>query len=74
VEANRVKVADAVDAFMKNAARRNLARATLSKIKTIFQKQLLNWCTTAGIVYLDQLDITLPDRLAQRLEGWRTCQ
>lgn len=52
----RIRIARAVDEFLVDARSRGLEGSTLSKLDTIFRKQLLSWCQSQGHEYLDQLD------------------
>ena len=47
----------AVEAYLADARSRELKPATLSKLDTIFRKQLLVWSKVQGLDYLDQIDL-----------------
>ena len=53
----RTTVAAAVEAYLTDARSRELEASTLSKLDTIFRKQLLGWTKAQGIDYLDQIDL-----------------
>ena len=53
----RVKVAQAVDAYLADAVSRSVESSTLKKLETIFRKQFLAWTRVDGIEYLDELDL-----------------
>jgi integrase/recombinase XerD len=50
-----VTVERAVTAYLEDAKARNLEAATLSKLKTIFEKQLLAFCRGKGFTFLKQI-------------------
>jgi len=52
-----VTVEAAVEAYLADARSRELKPATLSKLDTIFRKQLLVWSKVQGLDYLDQIDL-----------------
>jgi integrase/recombinase XerD len=53
----RILIDKAVDAYMTDARSRGLAPDTINKLENIFRKQLLLWCKTEGLLFLDQLDL-----------------
>ena len=53
----RTTVEAAVEAYLTDARSRELESSTLSKLETIFRKQLLGWTKVQGIDYLDQIDL-----------------
>jgi len=53
----RVTVEAAVEAYLADARSRELESSTLSKLDTIFRKQLLAWTKVQGLDYLDQIDL-----------------
>jgi integrase len=53
----RVTVENAVEAYLADARSRELESSTLSKLETIFRKQLLAWTRVQGFDYLDQIDL-----------------
>lgn len=56
-EKARVTVEVAVEAYLADARSRELESSTLSKLDTIFRKQLLAWTRVQGLDYLDQIDL-----------------
>jgi hypothetical protein len=56
-EKTRVTVEVAVEAYLADARSRELESSTLSKLETIFRKQLLAWTRVQGLDYLDQIDL-----------------
>jgi integrase/recombinase XerD len=56
-EKARVTVEAAVEAYLADARSRELESSTLSKLETIFRKQLLAWTRVQGLDYLDQIDL-----------------
>jgi integrase len=56
-EKARVTVEAAVEAYLADARSRELESSTLSKLDTIFRKQLLAWTKVQGLDYLDQIDL-----------------
>jgi len=58
-------IAVAVTKYLDDARARHLADATIAKLTTIFEKQLLAWTTASGFRYLRELN---PERLSE----WRT--
>jgi integrase len=54
---DRVTVEVAVDAYLQDAKSRELEVSTLSKLETIFRKQLLSWTKSEGYKFLDELDL-----------------
>lgn len=65
---SRVTIEKSVEAYLADARSRVLEIATLSKLDTIFRKQLLAWTKVQGIEYLDQLDL---DALLSFRETWK---
>ena len=53
----RTTVEAGVEAYITDARSRELESSTLSKLETIFRKQLLGWTKVQGIDYLDQIDL-----------------
>lgn len=52
-----ITIKDAVSAYLKDAQARGLASSTLSKLKTTFEKQLLQWAKLSKFTALADLDI-----------------
>jgi integrase/recombinase XerD len=50
-----VAIREAVTAYLEDAKARNLREATLAKLTTIFEKQLLGFCESKGYKFLRQL-------------------
>ena len=48
-------VPQAVTAYLEDAKARNLSDATQSKLKTIFEKQVLGFCESQGFRFLTQV-------------------
>lgn len=55
----------AVTKYLDDAQSRHLAEATVAKLRTIFEKQLLAWTKSVGLRYLKELT-------AERLTEWRS--
>jgi integrase/recombinase XerD len=49
-----ITIKGAVEAYLSDAKDRNLGEDTLSKLKTIFEKQFLPFCTAKGLPFLTQ--------------------
>ena len=49
----------AVEAYLADAKARELREATLYKLKSIFQKQLLAWAKDKGLRFLKEIDLAL---------------
>jgi hypothetical protein len=64
-QASRVAVADALETYLGDAARRGLKVETLRKMRRINGKQLGSWAKQNGLTYLDELTTT-------QLTRWRT--
>lgn len=62
-----VSIVDAVSRYLSDAKARNLSEATLYKLKIIFEKQFLSWCSHKGYRFLAQLDL---DALREFREVW----
>lgn len=58
-------VAQAVQAYLDDKRSQQLEDSTISKLETIFQKQLLTWCTDNAVYFLADLDLT-------QLRKWRS--
>jgi integrase/recombinase XerD len=54
-QSQRKPLSDAVEEFLSDAKKRNLAPETCAKLQTMFKKQLLLWTKQNGIGYLDEL-------------------
>ena len=67
-EKTRVTVERAVEAYLADGRSRELEVATLSKLDTIFRKQLLAWTRVQGLEYLDQIDL---DAMLSFRETWK---
>jgi integrase/recombinase XerD len=65
---DRKTVASAVAAFLEDKRIQNLKADTLSKLETIFRKQLGEWCRNSAIVYLDELTLA---QLEKFRGSWR---
>jgi integrase/recombinase XerD len=63
-----VLIADAVSTYLSDAQARNLSKATLYKLKIIFERQFLSWCAHKGYRFLIQLDL---DALREFREAWK---
>lgn len=63
-----VSIQHAVSTYLDDAKARNLSEATLYKLKIIFEKQLLSWCTHKGYRFLIQLDL---DALREFRGTWK---
>jgi len=64
----RVTIVKAVESYLADARSRELKPATLSKLDTIFRKQLLAWTRVQGLDYLDQIDL---DSLLSFRSTWK---
>jgi integrase/recombinase XerD len=51
----RISIDDAVQQFLRDEAARQLAKTTTCQSKTLFERQLLSWARTEGLVFLDEL-------------------
>jgi site-specific recombinase XerD len=60
-----ITVAHAVLSYLEDKEEQHLSSATLDKLKTIFQKQFLPWCSENDVRFI--VDVTLP-----HLQKWRT--
>lgn len=58
----------AITKYLDDARARHLAEATVSKLTTIFQKQLLAWTKDQGLRYLKELT---PERLSDWRSTWK---
>ena len=63
----RVTVVTAVEAYLADATSRGVARATHTKLTTIFRKQFLSWTRSQGLDYLDEIDL---DALLNFRSSW----
>jgi integrase len=63
----RIRVENAVEAYLADARSRELESSTLSKLETIFRKQFLAWTRIQGVEYLDELDL---DSLLHFRDTW----
>ena len=52
----RIRIEDAVDAYLDDAVSRNVAESTLEKLETIFRKQFQSWALGQGFEYIDEID------------------
>jgi hypothetical protein len=59
-----VTVAQAVEAYLADAASRSVEASTLKKLETIFRKQFLAWTRVQGFEYLDELDLVADANVA----------
>src|SRR5260370_40399342 len=62
-----LSIVDAVSRYLSDAKARNLSEATLYKLKIIFERQFLSWCSHKGYRFLAQLDL---DALREFREVW----
>ena len=67
VNPTRPTVAYAIDLFLLDKRAQNLADATLSKLHTLFHKQMGEWCRNNALVYLDELNLAQLERFR---ESW----
>lgn len=65
VKQEPTRIDDAVRLFLEAKRKKFLAEATLKKLRTIFEKQLLAWANDRGYRYLHELT-------PARLESWRS--
>ena len=56
-KAEPVSIDAAVEAYLADAAARELREATLSKLETIFRKQFLFWTKEQGLRFLKEIDL-----------------
>jgi integrase/recombinase XerD len=61
-------VKDAVDRYLADKHQQNCAEETLTKLATLFQKQLAEWSNKKGLLYL--VEITL-DHLEEFRKSWK---
>lgn len=54
---SRVTIESAVEKYLADAKSRDLEKSTISKLTTIFRKQLLAWAQGEGFTYLDELGL-----------------
>jgi integrase/recombinase XerD len=54
-EVQRKPISEAIEEFLSDAEKRNLARETQAKLRRILKRQLLPWAEQNSIVQLDQL-------------------
>jgi len=64
----RVTVKKAVEAYLADAAGRNVSEATLEKLTTIFEKQFLSWAQAQGFEYIDEIEL---DALLNYRSTWK---
>jgi integrase len=53
----RVTIEFAIEKYLADAKSRGLEKSTISKLTTIFRKQLLTWAQSEGFTFLDELDL-----------------
>jgi integrase/recombinase XerD len=61
-------VADTVDRYLEDKRQQNCAPDTITKLKTLFEKQFVTWATKKGRLYL--VEITLED-LEDFRKSWK---
>lgn len=66
-QARRVLTSDAVESYIADAEKRNVAPQTLKKIKAIFRKKLLPWADQKSLQYIDDWTI---NNLTQWRASW----
>lgn len=54
-QAKRIRIPDAVQGFLSDAAARNLASSTQRSHRSLCREQLLTWSERNGLLYLDEL-------------------
>ena len=64
---DRQPVQAAVAAYLSDKQVQNLAPVRLRKLRLIFEKQLLDFCTKAAIIYLDELTLAQLERFRAAL-------
>ena len=67
VKSGSVFIAEAVEKYLADATARGLRPATITKLKSIFTKQFLGWCTDKGFRYLRELSV---ERMREFRESW----
>jgi integrase/recombinase XerD len=63
-ESKRVRTGDAIDSYLADAKKRNLAPQTLARLRTIFRSKMPEWIEQHGLHYLD-------DWTTNQLTEWR---
>ncbi len=63
-----VTIEKAITLYLADKASQQLRDSTLTKLETIFRKQLLGWCREHGVHFLIDLDLA---RLQQFRSSWR---
>jgi integrase/recombinase XerD len=61
-------ISEAVSRFMEDAKARHLREATIKKLRSVLEKQLLPWCEKNGYSRLKQLDV---DALREFRASWK---
>src|SRR5215469_3479095 len=67
VNPDRQTIQAAVAAYLCDKQAQNLAAVSLRKLRLIFQKQLLDFCSKAAIVYPDELTLAQLERFRATL-------
>lgn len=68
VTAEVIRVADAVERFLKDAEARNLVAGSIKNHRIILEQQLIPFCETKGITFLSRLGV---EELREFRQGWK---